>query len=99
MTTKAKLVGLFIMTADDGSIPLNSKGQPYVLTSEPDAQFSGFVKFAETTITYELPTQAQIVEALRSKILADRATLVEESGTRIAALDSVINRLEKGTSA
>lgn len=95
MTTKTKVVGLFIMTADDASIPLNSKKEPYVLTGEPDSQVPGFVKFGEVEISFIMPTQAQLVEALRMKILSDRANAVEESTARIAALDTLMQRINK----
>lgn len=97
MTTKTKRIGLFIMTGDDATIPLNSKGEPYVLASEPDSKLGGYVKFSEVEITFQMPLRHTIAEELKAKILAERATVVEESTSRIAALDSVINSLAKGT--
>ncbi len=97
MTTKTKRIGLFLMTGDDATVPLNSKGEPYVLAGEPDSVFGGFVKFAEADVQFVVPPRHDIAEALKAKILAERAQAVEESSARIHALDSVINSLEKGT--
>lgn len=99
MTQRTKLIGLFIMVADDASIPLNSKGEPYVLTSEPDSSIHGYVKFADVEVTYNMPPRTALAEAMRAKLLVNKATIVEENATRLAALDAVIQRLEKGDPA
>jgi hypothetical protein len=64
--------------------------------SEPSSSFVGYVKFAEVDVAFVMPPRTTIAEAMRAKILTDKANLVEESSTRIAALDNVLQRLTKG---
>jgi hypothetical protein len=97
MTQHTKLIGLFIIVADDGTIPLSSKTLPYILASEPSTSFGGYVKIAEVEVAFTMPSPAAIAEAMRSKLLADKANLVEESAARIAALDGVLQTLTPGT--
>lgn len=96
MTQRKKILGLFVMVDDEANVPLNSKGEPYVLGGEPDSSISGFVKFAEIEVSFEIPPRETLAEAMKAKFLADRAILVEENSTRIAALESIVNRLAKG---
>lgn len=99
MTQHKKTIGLFIMVDDRANVPLNSKGAPYVLGGEPDSTLSGFVKFSEVEITFEMPSREALAVAMQAKLLADRANLVEENAARIAALDEIVNRLQKGEPA
>lgn len=99
MSQFKKTLGLFIMVDDEANVPLNSKGQPYILGGEPDSSIPGFIKFAETEVTFDIPPRTALAEAMKAKFLADRATLVEESAARVSALDSIVNRLTKGDPA
>ncbi len=89
-------VGIFAMIDENGTMPLRPATKlPYTILGEPEAEIPGYVKIAETSVEFTLPTQAEIFQRFRETLLRRRAEAVERNSTQLEAIDAAIAKLSE----